>query len=332
MIFNLQAGEVKTLPILSDKYPEDITVKQGENAVFSAVIDEDGIPTEYTYQWYVNDSIVSDANTAVYTRKTDSDNGAYTVYCEITNKAGTVKTRTAKLEVNTLPKLDSSKLTDATITLGETKTLEVSVSEHGYPKTYTYQWYLNDSPISGATVSIYDYKPTSHGKATLYCKVTNSAGTVTSSTVTIKTRLYLFNSGDECVSVTGGWSGTDYKYVSGISTYPGTVESTYLQSIAYGKRGVMGTKKNIDLSNFETLFVNGRTTYAGSVSAVFVSTKKDDLLNYVAARGNLAESSSVQTTSIDIKKLSGKFYICFGSRHNEGGDTTFSRVTKMWLE
>ena len=80
MIFNLQAGEVKTLPILSDKYPENITVKQGENAVFSAVIDEDGIPTEYTYQWYVNDSIVSDATTAVYTRKTDGDNGAYNVY------------------------------------------------------------------------------------------------------------------------------------------------------------------------------------------------------------------------------------------------------------
>ena len=128
MIFNLEAGEVKTLPIVSDKYPEDITVKAGENTVFSAVIDKDGIPTEYTYKWYVNNSLVADVTTAVYTRKTDTDNGVYTVYCEITNKAGSVKTRTATLTVNALPKIDTSSVVDASFSLGDSKTYTVNIT------------------------------------------------------------------------------------------------------------------------------------------------------------------------------------------------------------
>ena len=96
MIFNPGSVKPKKVPILNESLPSDATVDVGGSATFEVSIAEDGNPAEYTYQWYVNGSAVSGATSSSY-KKSNIAKGIYTVYCEVTNAAGVVKSRTATL-------------------------------------------------------------------------------------------------------------------------------------------------------------------------------------------------------------------------------------------
>jgi hypothetical protein len=95
-------GEAYMLPILDTNYPQDVSVMAKPNGVasFSIAISEHGKPTNYTYQWYVNGKAVSGAINANFTKHATADDiGTYTVYCDITSKAGTISSRIATLTV-----------------------------------------------------------------------------------------------------------------------------------------------------------------------------------------------------------------------------------------
>ena len=95
-------GEAYMLPILDTNYPQDVSVMAKPNGVasFSIAISEHGKPTNYTYQWYVNGKAVSGAINANYSMNATASNvGTYTVYCDITSKAGTISSRVATLIV-----------------------------------------------------------------------------------------------------------------------------------------------------------------------------------------------------------------------------------------
>lgn len=331
MIFNLQAGEVKTLPIVSDKYPEDITVKAEENAVFSAVIEKDGIPTEYTYKWYVNDSLVADVTTSSYTRKTDADRGVYSVYCEITNKAGSVKTRTATLTVNALPKLDSDKPENVTANLGSSKTLSVSITEHGYPESYTYQWYKNGAKISGATSPSYTFTPTTIGSTKFYCEVTNIAGTATTRTATVTASTgYLYQSGSLNTTLIGGMSlviitGSD-------DIFDININKTNIYMYKGGKgdggpkySGVYFTNKAIDLTNVKKITINvtshGGDTYWSDVDLITAKSKTRTFSP--TAKKSL---ETVGTHSLDVSALTGNQYIGIWL---QGKGACFTKFTEL---
>lgn len=96
-----RGGEKYELPILNSAYPANVSQieKSGGSATFNVVIDTPGKPAEYTYQWYVNGSKVSGATESSYTKTGLTSAATYTVYCEVTNKAGTVQSRIATLTV-----------------------------------------------------------------------------------------------------------------------------------------------------------------------------------------------------------------------------------------
>ena len=191
-----RGGETYKLPILNANYPEDVTttVIKGDttSATFTAVISEPGNPAVYTYQWYVNGAAVVGATSSIYVKDDLATTETYAVYCNVTNKKGTVTTRIATLEVIQIytPDIDDIHPKDATVTMNESVTSEVVINEDGIPASYAYQWYKNGTAIEGATSSSYTFTPTTIGTTTLYCEVTNSAGTVTSRTATITAEPY----------------------------------------------------------------------------------------------------------------------------------------------
>lgn len=94
-------GNMYSLPTLNTAYPQDVSIIESAsgNATFQVAILIDGKPAEYTYQWYVNNSAVSGATSSTYTKTGLTSTGTYSVYCNVTNKAGTVKSRVATLSV-----------------------------------------------------------------------------------------------------------------------------------------------------------------------------------------------------------------------------------------
>jgi len=69
---------------------------------------------------------------------------------------------------------------------GGSASFEVKISKAGHPDSYTYQWYVNDVAVSGATGASYTKTGlTSAATYRVYCKVTSAAGSVNSRTATL---------------------------------------------------------------------------------------------------------------------------------------------------
>ena len=66
--------------------------------ILVVVFAEEGKPDVYTYQWYVNGNAVAGATAASFTRTAPAI-GTENIYCVVTNKAGTVQSKTAILNV-----------------------------------------------------------------------------------------------------------------------------------------------------------------------------------------------------------------------------------------
>lgn len=179
-------------PTLNNSYPVDSTLAATSGATVSVLI-ESGYPTNYTYQWYKNGTIISGANSSSY-NISSVGMGQNTYYCAVTNSVGTTNSRTCTITGIKTPVLTANLPADVTLmaSAGGQAVFSVGISSQGYPTNYTYQWYKNNSPIGGATGSSYTATGlTSQQTATFYCKVTNSAGTVQSRTATLTVQSYL---------------------------------------------------------------------------------------------------------------------------------------------
>lgn len=210
MLFDMSASSnSRKIMQLNPEYPKDVTMKSTDGAaVFKTEIAKHGRPDEYTYQWYVNGSAVAGATGATYVRNVSGDKGVHTVWCEVSNKAGTVRTRNATLTVERLPVLDSAYPADVSVTIGRSATFSVTITDDGYPDNYTYQWYVNNNAVSGATGSSYTHRRTieSVGTDLIYCAVSNAVGTVHSRTAYYTaTAEYVFSDGIFHNGVTYGW-------------------------------------------------------------------------------------------------------------------------------
>lgn len=189
--------EAKTykLPKLDSDYPLTAHVNEGQQAVFSIRIKEDGYPDEYTYSWKVSKDngstweAIDNANTPTYIKNnTIADEDGYIYKCLVTNNSGTVESNIAKLEVVgiTSDKPSSIQVTPdkemvlggitinngATTTASSTLTIQIfainayeySISENGsksnswqrYQNTVTYQLNNKDNGIKTISVWIRD--------------------------------------------------------------------------------------------------------------------------------------------------------------------------------
>lgn len=322
-----RGGDSYKLPVLDANYPADVTttVIKGNttSATFNAVIAEPGSPAKYTYQWYVNGSPVVGATNSTYTRSGLSATATYTVYCEITNKAGTVTTRVAKLNVTQLytPVLNSSYPADATVAIGDSVTSKVTIDTAGDPDSYTYQWYKNGSAVSGATSSSYTFTPAEIGTTTLYCEVTNSAGTVKSRTATIScSKYYIVRDGTAKVST--AYSGLTVSTSGGILTLQQA--SSVSGEVCYANFGP------VDLTQYKTLkaIITEQNLNNNEYNNRFGAVKSKNSESYAAT-----VKPTTTTLSVNVSSLSGSYFIgfCIYKTHASGA-YRYIKTSNVWLE
>ena len=86
------------------------------------------------------------------------------------------------------PELDKTLPADASYVIGCSVICNVLILGDYDPADYSYQWYVNNTAVIGATSSSYTVNTTTVGTLTIYCNVTNQAGTVSSRVATIRVK------------------------------------------------------------------------------------------------------------------------------------------------
>jgi hypothetical protein len=161
--------------------PASQTVTAGQTATFAVMA---GGTAPLAYQWKKNSVAIPGATASNYTTPATatSDSGS-TFTVVVTNAAGTVTSSAATLTVNPAPVVPTitTQPVSQTVTAGQVATFAV-VAAGTAPLSY--QWQKNGVNIAGATAASYS-KPattTTDSGSTFQVVVTNTAGTVTSST------------------------------------------------------------------------------------------------------------------------------------------------------
>lgn len=169
-----------------------------------------------------------------------------------------------------LPVLDASYPSNMTILLGNSVTSKALVAIDGNPTNYTYQWYKNGNAVSGATNSSYTFTPSAVSNTTVYCKVTTSAGTVTSRTATITT-----NKKYSLIPGAGVGGKTSFSATNGGSWFSSLINVTEYDTMiikgSYGKfKGTM--KIGLFTTNTSSAFSTGYTCGWGDPASTISST------------------------------------------------------------
>lgn len=166
------------LPLSVSIDPTTAEIVTGESVAFTSSVS--GGEPPYSYQWYVNGSTIPGATSPSWTFE-PSATGFYVVHLNVTDTLGTTaKSNEASVTVRP-PLTISITPTSASILVGQSVEFTAIVSG-GYPP-YSYQWYLDDVPVPGATSSSWTFTPTSEGIYYVYVIVTGS--TVQSATARV---------------------------------------------------------------------------------------------------------------------------------------------------
>lgn len=197
------------------------------------------------------------------------------------------------------PVLNASYPADVTVNAGASATFKVAIATDGYPKKYTYQWYVNGSAVSGATGISFTYAPASPGSYTVSCKVTNGAGTVTSRTATLKAAYVLAQDGTLRVS-------------GSIQKETGTFEISGNTLTCYGGTHRGGYFWPVDVTNYSKLqlaveFTNRayNTVEAGVFDSEYTSGRGFAPKKWLADTGESVELTKTVSGTLDISAVTG---------------------------
>jgi hypothetical protein len=157
--------------------PISETVLAGGSVTFSVTASGYPVPT---YQWNLGSLPVSGANGATLTiSNADAANaGNYT--CVATNSAGSVTSNVAILTISSVSSPPGFTTQPAGQTVAAGGTVVFSAVASGSP-TPTYQWFLNTTPVLGATgPTLVLHGVTAANEGSYTCTAANSAGGATS--------------------------------------------------------------------------------------------------------------------------------------------------------
>ena len=183
-------GKNKTTTPISEitivEHPVSITIMNGEKATFAvSASSSDG--QEIIYQWYLNSSIINNANAASFSIESSSlsDQGEYSVSLRTPDAT---KTTQASLSIEATPDPViaieiSLHPVSQTAYIQENFTLNVSAIGSG---TLSYQWRKNGVSLSGQIQSYLNFESLNLNDSAQYdVVISNEAGSVTSNIATL---------------------------------------------------------------------------------------------------------------------------------------------------
>ena len=146
----------------------------GQSKQFTATA-SGGSGTYTSYQWYVGGVAQSGATTSLFNYSPGSV-GSYLITVTVTDNLGTTSAPSSAISVNVsaAPSVVVIPVIPVKMDAGQTQMFNATGS--GGSGLLHYQWYLNGSPVSGATASTYSFS-NSAGTYSVTCRVTDNAST-----------------------------------------------------------------------------------------------------------------------------------------------------------
>ena len=268
----LTVSDTAVAPTIST-HPADSSVTEGQTASFSVTATG---TAPLIYQWQKNDTDINGATSSTYTTPITAigDNGAlYSVV--VINGTGFVTSNKATLTVTAaaVAPAITAQPANQSVTEGQTATFSVTASGTA---PLGYQWKKGDTDISGANASTYTTNATAIGDsgAVFTVVVTNSAGSVTSSSATLtvsavaptistQPTAQTITAGDMATfSVTATGTSPSYQWKKGGTVIPGATSSSYTTpAMSYAGNGaeysvVVSNSAGTVTSSSATLTVN----------------------------------------------------------------------------
>lgn len=163
--------------LLSPLQASSVTINEGQT--FNANVQVQGL--FLSYQWRRDGLIIPGATSPALEipNLTDAHTGSYT--CRIWNAAAEIFSPAVNLLVITPPVILNEPV-DVVVPVGQPATVSVAASG----PMLSYQWWRNGLPLDGATSDSFTISSMNQASiANYYCKVSNSAGTVTTRSVLI---------------------------------------------------------------------------------------------------------------------------------------------------
>jgi peptidoglycan/xylan/chitin deacetylase (PgdA/CDA1 family) len=158
--------------------PVSVNTTIGTPQIFSSVVSGGAQP--YTYQWYLNGSQVPNTNESSWSF-TPTSAGNFIIYLTVAdNNTAFLQSNNATLAVETLTVVAITP-THVRMYVGQSQAFNATVS--GGTTPYSYQWYQNDTAISGATSQNLTYTPAAAGTYKIYLNVTDSLNIITQSNI-----------------------------------------------------------------------------------------------------------------------------------------------------
>jgi PKD repeat protein len=158
------------LPLSVSISPTSKVLDLGQYVTFTSSVS--GGTSPYSYQWYLDGTAVVGANSNSWIF-TPTSTGYYLVHLNVTDTLSEeAKSNVAEVTVN--PELSVSiQPASSVVTLGQSVDFTSTVS--GGTTPYNYQWYVDETEVSGANAPSWTFAPTSTGYYLVSLKVTDDA-------------------------------------------------------------------------------------------------------------------------------------------------------------
>ena len=132
---------------------------------------------------------------------------------------------------------------------------------------------------------------------------------------------YLYNNGDECTDITGGW-GSVGNCTKTVTKNDDSISATFRGKTSSNTYGCLYTVNKIDLTSAERIVVNGDIIQSSHDGICYLFVSKTLPSSYETNVGDRTAFADLKgSKELDVSALDGEFYVCIGRGYN--GQTSY---------